>query len=196
MTTDEKLQHFLDICMEDAREKSARLYDEYASALEEAFEEHKKDAARRLDMQLHGESDKLGREMNKKLALAQINLKRQVSKRQEELKDMLFVEVQDILTDFMTSPAYPKLLEQQILAARELAGSSDIIIYIDPADEPLLQHLSVENREAIKISQYSFSGGIRAVVPQSHILIDNSFETKLNGARHNFQFDLGGRDHE
>ena len=38
MTTDEKLQHFLDICMEDAREKSARLYDEYASALEEAFE--------------------------------------------------------------------------------------------------------------------------------------------------------------
>ena len=57
-----------------------------------------------------------GREMNKKLALAQINLKRQVSKRQEELKDMLFVEVQDMLTDFMTSPAYPKLLEQQILA--------------------------------------------------------------------------------
>ena len=168
MTTDEKLQHFLDICMEDAREKSARLYDEYASALEEAFEEHKKDAARRLDMQLHGESDKLGREMNKKLALGQ---------------SKLFVH-------------FPKLLEQQILAARELAGSSDIIIYIDPADEPLLQHLSVENREAIKISQYSFSGGIRAVVPQSHILIDNSFETKLNEARHNFQFDLGGRDHE
>lgn len=101
-----------------------------------------------------------------------------------------------MLTDFMTSPAYPKLLEQQILAARKLAGSSDIIIYIDPADEPLLQHLSVESREAIKVSQYSFSGGIRAVVPQSHILIDNSFETKLNEARHNFQFDLGGRDHE
>lgn len=196
MTTDEKLQHFLDISMEDAREKSARLYDEYASALEQAFEEHKKDAARRLDMQLQGESDKLGREMNKKLALAQINLKRRISKRQEELEDMLFVEVRNMLTDFMASPAYVKLLEDQILAARKLAGSSDIIIYIDPADEPLLMHLSVENREAIKISQYSFFGGTRAVVPQAHILIDNSFETKLNEARHNFQFDLGGGDHE
>ena len=56
MTTDEKLQHFMDICMEDARAKSARLYDEYASALEQTFEEHKKDSTRRLDMQLQGES--------------------------------------------------------------------------------------------------------------------------------------------
>ena len=84
MTTDEKLQHFLDICMEDAREKSSRLYDEYASALEKAFEEHKAEASRRLEMQLQGESEKLEREMNKKLALAQINLKRMLSKRQEE----------------------------------------------------------------------------------------------------------------
>ena len=72
MTTDEKLQHFMDICMEDARAKSARLYDEYASALEQTFEEHKKDSTRRLDMQLQGESEKIEREINKKLALAQI----------------------------------------------------------------------------------------------------------------------------
>ena len=78
MTTDEKLQHFLDICMEDAREKSSRLYDEYAAALEQSFEEHKKEAARRLEMQLQGESEKLDREMNKKLALAQPALSAQI----------------------------------------------------------------------------------------------------------------------
>ena len=196
MTTDEKLQHFMDICMEDARAKSARLYDEYASALEQTFEEHKKDSTRRLDMQLQGESEKIEREINKKLALAQINIKREMSKRQEELKDMLFVEVRNLLADFMSTPEYAQLLERQIAKAHELAGNKDLIIYIDPADEPLLQSLSLQNREAVKISAYSFSGGMRAVIPDSHILIDNSFETKLEEARRTFQFDLGGYGHE
>ena len=196
MTTDEKLQHFMDICMEDARAKSARLYDEYASALEQTFEEHKKDSTRRLDMQLQGESEKIEREINKKLALAQINIKREMSKRQEELKDMLFVEVRNLLADFMSTPEYAQLLERQIAKAHELAGNKDLIIYIDPADEPLLQSLSLQNREAVKISAYSFSGAMRAVIPDSHILIDNSFETKLEEARRTFQFDLGGNGHE
>ena len=196
MTTDEKLQHFMDICMEDARAKSARLYDEYASALEQTFEEHKKDSTRRLDMQLQGESEKIEREINKKLALAQINIKREMSKRQEELKDMLFVEVRNLLADFMSTPEYAQLLERQIAKAHELAGNKDLIIYIDPADGPLLQSLSLQNGEAVKISAYSFSGGMRAVIPDSHILIDNSFETKLEEARRTFQFDLGGNGHE
>ena len=186
----------MDICMEDARAKSARLYDEYASALEQTFEEHKKDSTRRLDMQLQGESEKIEREINKKLALAQINIKREMSKRQEELKDMLFVEVRNLLADFMSTPEYAQLLERQIAKAHELAGNKDLIIYIDPADEPLLQSLSLQNREAVKISAYSFSGGMRAVIPDSHILIDNSFETKLEEARRTFQFDLGGNVHE
>ncbi len=196
MTTDEKLQHFMDICMEDARAKSARLYDEYASALEQTFEEHKKEAVRRLDMQLQGESEKIGREINKKLALAQINIKREMSRRQEELKDMLFVEVRNLLADFMGTAEYARLLERQIDEAHAVAGDKDLIIYIDPADESLLQTLSLQNREAVKISAYSFSGGMRAVIPDSHILIDNSFETKLEEARRRFQFDLGGNGHE
>ena len=41
MTTEEKLQHFLDTCMEDARVRSGRMLDEYMTALEKTFEEHK-----------------------------------------------------------------------------------------------------------------------------------------------------------
>ena len=53
--------------------------------------------------------------------------------------------------------------------------------------------LCITMRE-IKISEYSFNGGIRAVIPDKHILIDNSFQTKLEEARHAFKFEeLGGR---
>ena len=49
MTTEEKLQHFLDTCMEDARTRSNRMLDEYMTALEQTFEEHKADARRHAD---------------------------------------------------------------------------------------------------------------------------------------------------
>ena len=49
---------------------------------------------------------------------------------------------------------------------------------------------------AIRISDYSFLGGIRAVIPGRHILVDNSFQTRLEEARHNFKFDLGGKGSE
>lgn len=44
----------------------------------------------------------------------------------------------------------------------------------------------------IRVSQYPFSGGTRAVIASKNILIDNSFETKLKEAGENFQFILGG----
>lgn len=40
MTTEEKLKHFQEICMTDAREKSAKILDDYAKTLDKAYEEH------------------------------------------------------------------------------------------------------------------------------------------------------------
>ena len=55
------------------------------------------------------------------------------------------------------------------------------------------RRLAMHHNVTVKISEYSFDGGTRAVIPGKHILIDNSFETKLNEARHEFKFDLGGK---
>lgn len=76
MTTEEKLKHFQDICMTDARERSARMLDDYMNALEAAFEEHAADARRRADMQVEAETEKLEREINKRLSIGQLDLKR------------------------------------------------------------------------------------------------------------------------
>ena len=55
MTTEEKLKHFQEICMTDAREKSARMLDDCVRALDAAFEEHKAEAERRAAMQEEGQ---------------------------------------------------------------------------------------------------------------------------------------------
>ena len=185
MTTEEKLKHFQDICMEDARERSAKMLDDYMNALEKAYEEHTADARRRADMQVEAETEKLEREINKRLSIGQLDLKREFSHRQEELKDKL--------ANFMETQEYQQLLDRQVKEAKAFAGDEELIIYMDPSDGDKLQRIAMHHNASIKLSEYSFTGGIRAVIPGKHILIDNSFETKLSEARHEFKFDLGGK---
>lgn len=191
MTTEEKLQHFLDTCMEDARTRSNRMLDEYTAALEEAFEEHQADSRHRADLQIRLETEKIERDMNKQLAIEQITIKRTLGNKQEELKEKLFVELKDMLANYLETPEYLHLLDRQVQHAVEFAGKDEVMIYLDPADEDKLRRLALHYGNAlIKISDYSFTGGTRAVIPARHILIDNSFQTKLAEAKEHFHFDL------
>ena len=122
MTTEEKLQHFLDTCMEDARVRSGRMLDEYMTALEKTFEEHKADTRRREKLQLSQETEKIEREINKQLAVGQIDIRRTLGRKQEELKDKLFVELRDMLANYLETQDYQKLLERQVQHAVEFAG--------------------------------------------------------------------------
>ena len=190
MTTEEKLQHVLDFCMEDARNRSAKMLDEYTAALEQTFEEHQADVRRRAEQQVELESERIEHETNKKLSLEQIGIKRELGHKQEELKDKIFVELKDVLEQYMETPEYTQLLEKQIRHAREFAGNEFFTIYIDPADETRLNRLALHNSADIRVSEYSFGGGTRAVIPSRHILIDDSFQTKLEEAKRDFRFNL------
>lgn len=198
LTTEEKLEHFQNFCMEDARTRSAKMLDEYSSALEATFKEHQSDALRRAEMLLNAETANLKREINRQLSVEQIGIKRTLGQKQEELKNKIFTELRDMLANFMETNEYEALLESQIASAKKLAGEEPLIIYLDPADEDKLNRLALHHNADIRVSEYSFSGGCRAVIPSKNILIDHSFESKLAEAKSEFQFDLreaGGEIH-
>ena len=84
----------------------------------------------------------------------------------------------------MKTSAVPELLERQIEHATEFAGNDPLIVYLDPADEDNCAAPWHQLRRArFRLSEYSFGGGTRAVIPPSNILIDNSFATKLEEAK-------------
>ena len=89
-------------------------------------------------------------------------------------------------------------LAQQIKEARAFADKfsteEEITIYLDPADSGKQLQLQSITGVTLFISKYSFGGGTRAVLPNRNILIDNSFESKLEEARENFRF-TGGIHH-
>lgn len=188
MTTEEKLQHFLDVSIKSATQKSSTMIDDYAEALNQIFEQHKKDAVRKADLQVKLGTESLEHAKNKELSKEQIRIKKETSLLQEDLKDKLFVEVRDLLEEYMSTSIYQQLLIKQIKEAKAFAGKEEIIIYIDPADSAKLLDLEAAANADLTISEYSFMGGTRAIIHSKNILIDNSFETRLNELKEAFTF--------
>ena len=195
MTTDEKLQHFLEASMEESRAHSHQIIADYQEALDKIFEDHKEDALRKARLEIKNETDKIRREGNQKLAREHLHIKRALNKKNTQLTEKLFVEVQDLLENYMDSSAYNDLLKKQIQKAKSFAGNEEIIIYIDPADPSKKRGLEEATHSHLTISRYSFGGGTGAVIPCKNILIDNSFQAKISEAKENFRFD-GGNSHE
>ena len=176
LTTEEKLQHFEDICTGDALKKYEQAVSDYTAYEEKILNEHKENARKQAALQIAAEKERIARETNKNLSLGQIEIRRSYSRKDEELRGKVFSELRDRLARFKKEKAF--------------AGSSEIHIYIDPSDREKQNLLSLRTDCDIRVSQYPFLGGTRAVIASKNILIDNSFETKLKEAEQDFQFSL------
>ena len=97
MTIDEKLSHFYDITVEDARAKAAAILEEHKETLEKMTEERKALSEENAQTQIKAETANARREVNKALSAEQLTIKRDWTKKQNELKEKLFSEVKGLL---------------------------------------------------------------------------------------------------
>ena len=174
--------------MESARLQSNAIIDEYEKGLETIFTDFKTEKDRQAKLRIQTETDRLTLDANKQLHEEQLQIKREMTKHVKDLENRLFSDVSNMLEEYMKTPAYDKWLIKHIKKAKDFARGEEITIYIDPADTDRLYHLEEQTQTQLSISKYSFFGGIRAVIPGRHILIDNSFETRLKEERENFRF--------
>ena len=192
MTTEEKMQYFLDETMMSARKKAALMIDEYYAAGNQIYEEYIETKKQEAETKIDAEKESLKRIINKEVSAEQILIRKELSDKQEELEQKLFDEVEQLLNEYMKTDAYQELLLNQIKDARKFAGDDELIIYIDPKDAPKKDAMEQKTGCKLTISEYSFVGGTRAITNSGKILIDNSFETMLKEERDKFVF-LGGR---
>lgn len=195
MTTEEKLQHFYDVAMESAREESQKALEDYRAALSQMLAEHKEDKRRNASTQLKLETENAKREINKALSAEQLHIKRRLSRKQQELREKLFMEVKDRLEAFMSSPDYLTWLEDKVREALEIAGEDEVQIYLTPADSSLAEALASRCHTPIQVSETAFMGGLKSIIPAKNILIDHTFKTLYENEKEEFNFD-GGLLHE
>lgn len=191
MTTEEKLKHFYAVSMDSAREEARKALSEYRENLEKEFQEHKALKQEAAQHQFKIESENAARQINKALSAEHLHIKREISKKQQELREKLFGEVREMLEAFTRTEAYVQWNADQIREALKIAGTDQVQIYLTPSDGPLLERLSKETGAALLISDTPFLGGIRAVIPGKNILIDNTLLTLYEAEKENFNFDGG-----
>ena len=189
MTTEEKLQHFYDVSMESAREEAQKALEEYRRALDDMFEEHKKEKEKSAELRLKLETENAKREINKALSAEQLHIKRKLSKKQQELREKIFIDLQAKLEIFRKSSDYPKWLEEKIKEAQNIADSDEIQIYLSKIDENLKESIEADPGISIQLSEEPFMGGMRAVIPAKNILIDQTFLTMFESEKEEFNFD-------
>ena len=195
MTIDEKLSHFYDVTIEDAQAKAAGILEEHRKALAQMTEKHKADSQENAQVQIKAETANARREINKALSAEQLTIKRDWTKKQNELKEKLFAEVKTQLENFRNTPDYPAYLESKIKEALDFAEQDKINIYISPEDSALLPDLVERTKAFITVSAEDFLGGIKATIPHKNILIDHYFAGNFQAVYKEFKFD-GGPKHE
>ena len=87
MTTEEKLKYFEESSLEEARKQASAMIEEYKVNLDKVEKEHKATTLRQSDLQLKTESDNLKRNNNMALSKEQLQIKRKITQKQNELKE-------------------------------------------------------------------------------------------------------------
>ena len=191
MTIDEKLSHFYDVTIEDAQAKAAGILEEHRKALAQMTEKHKADSQENAQVQIKAETANARREINKALSAEQLTIKRDWTKKQNELKEKLFAEVKTQMENFRNTPDYPAYLESKIKEALDFAEQDKINIYLSPEDSALLPDLVERTKAFITVSAEDFLGGVKATIPHKNILIDHSFAGNFQAVYKEFKFDGG-----
>ena len=182
MTIDEKLQHFMDVTTEKVNAENAKQMQEYEQGLEKVYEDYKETALRKSELALKLKEESLKKQMNADLAAEQILIREQTGKLLRELDEKLSSEVKGKLERYMATRAYETYLVNQAREIVKFADGDDVTVYIDPEDICHKNAISAGANVAVTVSEYSFGGGVRAVISKRGILIDQSFDTKLKEA--------------
>jgi vacuolar-type H+-ATPase subunit E/Vma4 len=191
LNTEKKLEHFMDISTSTATKTHDDIVEKYQAQLDEIFNDHKTEALRKAALTEKSSLDTLQRTFRKELSHEQIKVRQNISLERSQRKNQLFGEVLELLEAYKQTAAYKELLIRQIQTALSVGrDATDMTIYLDPEDAPLQAELELKTGGTLTLSSYSFMGGTRAVIPSKNILIDESFQSKLDDAKEHFHFDF------
>jgi vacuolar-type H+-ATPase subunit E/Vma4 len=195
LTLEDKIEVIRKASMEEARKDGNKIIQEHKQGIDQIYEDHKEVALRQSNLSIKTKENDARQQLNQAIAVIQTKLKREEGKCQTKLKQQLFRQIKEQLDDFMKTSSYDELLIAYIEKVKNFAGKESFQILISPKDKDKVKLLEAKTNTIIQISEEDFIGGIRAVLKDRQILIDNSFSSALTKEYESFQF-TGGDFHE
>lgn len=179
MQIKEKLEVFQKFTIDVANSESEALIREYQESCEKELEEFQNYKQTEMEHKFQIEETKIRRQMRRKVSEESVRQKRLLDNCKKEWKGKVMEKVRLLLEEYQKSGQYIEYLAAKIKMAKEVAGTEDVTIYINPTDAGKKEELEHRTGAALTVSAMDFGGGIRAVIRSRNILIDESFVTKL-----------------
>lgn len=191
LTLEEKLLHLQEAAMTEARMKGNGIIEQHRNALLHVHEQHRAEAVRQSETRIRAEKTNMKQQISMASSKAALEIKRDVSKMQNRLKNELFEEVEEKLAEYMRTQEYQRLLITYIEKAARFAGGEEMTIYINSSDIDKKEYLEEHTGMTLTVSKEDFIGGVRAVIPGRNILVDNAFKGGLEREYQKFVFKGG-----
>lgn len=188
MNLREKTDHLQEAAMMEARLKADAIVNQHRDALEKVFYQHRQEAIRQSETRLKAEVTTGRQQLNLATTKAQLELKRELGKTQNELKKVLFEEVETLIREYMKTEEYTELLVAYINKAVKFAAGAATTLYINPTDADKKAYLEERTGMTLTISREDFIGGVRAVIREKNILIDHAFKGAIEREYNKFLF--------
>ncbi len=190
MTIEEKMEHFRKLSLDSANTKSAESLSSYKQSLDEELEVHKESATQLAEESKRARLNQIRANSKKELASAQMMIKKNLTQKQAAIKTQVFDLVREKISEYRKTPEYVSYLTNQIHDLMNTYHDFNITIYIDPADESLLDDLKKATGGNIQLYDKEFLGGTRTIIPEKNILVDNSFKSRLADEQEKFTITL------
>ena len=185
---EEKLSRLSAMVMKNANEERERLMEEtedkYKSIISEKETDYLKEAYETIQKNKN-ESERVSGE---ELLHAEMDSKKQVLIKREEIINNVIDAVKTRLVDFTHSDGYEEWLVKKTAAAVKEAGEGGKVIYVTDDDMRYADKLkAVEGEITVEsASESGFMGGVRVYNADRHISVDYSFKELLLDEKQSF----------
>lgn len=203
MEINEKLDIFYRAAIDAANEQSESMLLSYKNVYEEALTEYRSQKEEAWKTRERIAQERVRKEVNRSISEELLQVKKEYHDKQEVHKEELFAQVAEKLAAYRESKEYADLICRKVSQAQEFAGNEVFTVYLDPKDaglkaaiEAQMTRQRAENEKGqksecrIEVSDSSFGGGVRVVIPGKHVLMDESFDSKLMEEKEKFSFEL------
>ena len=196
MEISEKLEIFYQAAIDAALEQSEAIQEECRNVYKDAIDAYEKEKQAGFQTRERKQEEKIRKEVNRDTAQKLMQLKRDYHEKVNLCKMELFALVEEKIMEYRKTKAYKKNLVSMIREAKTLADGEEIKIYLDRTDAPLIAELQSELQEELQtgtgcemiVSEESFGGGIRIVIPTKNMLLDESFVSRFSEEQAKFSF--------
>ena len=182
----EKLDIFYRAAMDAANIQSEAILDEQKQIYQSAMADYEAEKKKDWQEKQRQRETSLKREANRVVQEEIMQQKQAYHSAVEEKKQELFAAVEQRLEEYRHTDVYEDQLEKMVQKAVTLAENAGIQIYLSPSDQEKKERLEQKTGQQILIGE-ELKGGIRAVIKEKNILLDESFGSRLQELREQYE---------